>query len=50
MALGVTIRGVLVASLDLIGDEFGLRLGFIISAIMMLLGTPIVPRLPGESH
>jgi hypothetical protein len=47
MALGVTIRAVVGVNLDLIGDEFGLCLGFILSAIIILMAAPIIARLPG---
>jgi len=47
MALSFIIRAVVVIVLGLIADSFGLRLGFIISAVLMLVGTPFVSRLPG---
>jgi FSR family fosmidomycin resistance protein-like MFS transporter len=46
MALSFIIRAVVVIVLGLIADGYGLRLGFMISAVLMLLGTPIVSRLP----
>jgi FSR family fosmidomycin resistance protein-like MFS transporter len=50
MATSFIIRAVVVIVLGLIADGSGLRLGFIISAVLMLLGTPIVSLLPGDDH
>jgi FSR family fosmidomycin resistance protein-like MFS transporter len=50
MALGFTIRAVVVVILGMIGDTFGLQLGFILSAIIMLMAAPVVARLPGSKE
>jgi FSR family fosmidomycin resistance protein-like MFS transporter len=49
MALGFTIRAVVVVILGMIGDTFGLRSGFILSAGIMLLAAPVVSRFPGRN-
>jgi FSR family fosmidomycin resistance protein-like MFS transporter len=46
MAMAFLIRSVVVVLLGGIGDLLGLRQGFIISAVLMLLGTPLVMLLP----
>jgi MFS transporter, FSR family, fosmidomycin resistance protein len=48
MATNFLIRAVAVIVLGLIADAYGLRLGFTISAALMLLGTAVVSRLPGD--
>ncbi len=48
MALSFTIRSVAVVVLGALGDLFGLRLAFIVSAVVpLLLGLPLVLALPG---
>ncbi|NIS83248.1 MAG: MFS transporter [Anaerolineales bacterium] len=48
MALGFTIRALVVVLLGGLADVYGMRQGFFISAILMLLGTPLVARLPSR--
>jgi len=48
MAANFLIRAVVVIVLGLIADGYGLRLGFIISAVLMPLGAAVVSRLPGD--
>jgi FSR family fosmidomycin resistance protein-like MFS transporter len=48
MAANFLIRSVVVIVIGLIADAYGLRLGFTISAALMLLGTAVVSRLPGD--
>jgi FSR family fosmidomycin resistance protein-like MFS transporter len=47
MAMGFLIRAVAVVILGRVGDLVGLRQGFLYSAIIMLLGIPLVFLLPG---
>lgn len=46
MALGFVIRAVMILLIGMIGDSFGLRLAFLISAILMLVGSPLPFLLP----
>jgi FSR family fosmidomycin resistance protein-like MFS transporter len=46
MALSFVIRSGAVMALGLMGDLFGLRLAFAVSAIVPLLGLPLVALLP----
>jgi FSR family fosmidomycin resistance protein-like MFS transporter len=46
MAMSFLIRSVVVVLLGGIGDLFGLRQGFILSGILMLLGMPVILLLP----
>jgi len=46
MALSFVLRSVVVVALGAMGDAFGLRLAFTVSAIMPLLGLPLVFLLP----
>jgi FSR family fosmidomycin resistance protein-like MFS transporter len=46
MALSFVIRSGAVMALGLMGDLFGLRLAFAASAIVPLLGLPLIPLLP----
>ena len=48
MAMGFIIRAVVVVILGRVGDLVGLRLGFQYSAIIMLLGVPLIFLLPGQ--
>jgi len=48
MAMGFLIRAVVIVILGRIGDLVGLRQGFLYSAIIMLLGVPLVFLLPGR--
>ena len=48
MAMGFLIRAVAVVILGRVGDLVGLRQGFLYSAIIMLLGVPLVFLLPGQ--
>lgn len=50
MATSFLIRAFVVIVLGLIADGYGLRTGFIISAVLMLLGAMVVSRLPGGNH
>jgi FSR family fosmidomycin resistance protein-like MFS transporter len=47
MAMGFLIRAVVVVILGRVGDLVGLRQGFMYSAIIMMLGVPLVFLLPG---
>lgn len=49
MAMGFIIRAVVVVILGRVGDLVGLRLGFQYSAIIMLLGVPLIFLLPHQS-
>jgi MFS transporter, FSR family, fosmidomycin resistance protein len=46
MALGFTIRAVVIVILGAIGDLFSLRVAFIVGAVVPLLGLPFVLLLP----
>jgi FSR family fosmidomycin resistance protein-like MFS transporter len=46
MALSFVIRSGAVMALGVVGDLFGLRLAFAASAIIPLLGLPLIPLLP----
>jgi FSR family fosmidomycin resistance protein-like MFS transporter len=46
MATDVTIRSVVVLILGALGDWLGLRWAFVISAIVPLLGLPLILLLP----
>lgn len=48
MALNFTIRSGAVVVVGAIGDLFGLRLAFTVSAIIPLLGLPFILMLPGK--
>jgi len=48
MALSFGLRSGVVVVLGALGDLFGLRLAFTISAIMPLLGLPLILLLPGK--
>jgi FSR family fosmidomycin resistance protein-like MFS transporter len=48
MAMGFIIRAVVVVILGRVGDLVGLRQGFMYSAIIMMLGVPLVFLLPGQ--
>ncbi len=50
MAMGFIIRAVVVVILGRVGDLVGLRLGFQYSAIIMLLGVPLVFLLPHRTR
>ncbi len=50
MATSFLIRAFVVIVLGLIADGYGLRTGFIISAVLMLLGATVVSRLPVGNH
>jgi FSR family fosmidomycin resistance protein-like MFS transporter len=49
MATSFIIRAVVIVILGGLGDLFGLRQGFIISSVLMLLGIPIIRFLPGSN-
>jgi len=49
MALSFVLRSVVVVALGAMGDAFGLRLAFTVSAIMPLLGLPLVFLLPRKA-
>jgi FSR family fosmidomycin resistance protein-like MFS transporter len=46
MAMSFLIRSAIVVVLGGIGDVYGLRQGYIISGVLMLLGTPLILLLP----
>jgi FSR family fosmidomycin resistance protein-like MFS transporter len=46
MATSFLIRSVVVILMGAIGDLYGLRLGFVLSGILMLIGTPLLVFLP----
>jgi len=46
MALGFVIRAVMIVTIGLIGDSFGLRIAFYFSAGLMLVGAPLPFLLP----
>jgi len=48
MAMGFLIRAVVIVILGRVGDLVGLRQGFLYSAIIMMLGIPLVFLLPGQ--
>ena len=48
MALSFMIRSLVVIVIGLIGDHFGLRLAFNLSALIMLVGVPFLYLLPGD--
>lgn len=48
MALSFSIRAGVIIVVGLLGDMFGLRLAFTVSAFMPLLGVPFVLMLPGK--
>ena len=48
MALSFILRSLVVIVIGLIGDHYGLRLAFYISAVVMLLGIPFLYLLPGN--
>jgi FSR family fosmidomycin resistance protein-like MFS transporter len=48
MALAFVIRSGAVVVLGVVGDLLGLRLAFTVSAVIALLGLPLVPLLPGR--
>jgi FSR family fosmidomycin resistance protein-like MFS transporter len=50
MALNFCIRAGVVIVVGMMGDMFGLRLAFIVSAFMPLLGLPFVLLLPGKGQ
>jgi len=50
MALNFCIRAGVVIVVGMMGDMFGLRLAFIVSAFMPLLGLPFVFLLPGKGQ
>jgi FSR family fosmidomycin resistance protein-like MFS transporter len=48
MALSFTIRSGAVVIVGVLGDLFGLRLAFTVSAVIPLLGVPFIFLLPGR--
>ena len=50
MAMNFLIRSVMVIILGGIGDLLGLRLGYVIGGVMMLLVLPLVFRLPNKNQ
>jgi len=50
MALSFTIRSVAIITLGALGDLFGLRLAFTVSAAIPLLGAPLILLLPGRAR
>jgi FSR family fosmidomycin resistance protein-like MFS transporter len=50
MALNFCIRAGAVVVVGMLGDLFGLRLAFTVSAFMPLLGVPFVFLLPGKGQ
>jgi FSR family fosmidomycin resistance protein-like MFS transporter len=48
MALSFGLRSGVVVVLGAMGDLFGLRLAFIVSAVITLLGLPLILLLPGK--
>ncbi len=46
MAMGFVIRSGAVVVIGVLGDLFGLRLAFTVSAVIALLGLPLIPLLP----
>jgi FSR family fosmidomycin resistance protein-like MFS transporter len=50
MAMSFLIRSVVVILMGAIGDLYGLRPGFILSGILVLLGTPLLLLLPRPQH
>lgn len=50
MAMSFLLRSVVVILMGGIGDLFGLRTGFVLSGILMLIGTPLLLLLPRNQH
>ncbi len=50
MALNFTIRSGAVVAVGVLGDLFGMRLAFTVSAIIPLLGVPFILLLPGRAR
>jgi hypothetical protein len=50
MALNFCIRAGVVIVVGMLGDLFGLRMAFTVSAFMPLLGVPFVLLLPGRGQ
>jgi FSR family fosmidomycin resistance protein-like MFS transporter len=50
MALNFTIRSGAVVVVGMLGDLFGMRLAFTVSAIIPLLGVPFILLLPGRAR
>jgi FSR family fosmidomycin resistance protein-like MFS transporter len=50
MALSFIIRSVVVVSLGGLGDRFGLSTSFAVSAIVPLIGLPLLIFLPNRSQ
>jgi FSR family fosmidomycin resistance protein-like MFS transporter len=48
MALSFVLRSGVVVALGAMGDRFGLRLAFAISAAITLIGLPLILLLPGR--
>jgi FSR family fosmidomycin resistance protein-like MFS transporter len=49
MAMSFIIRAVVIVILGGLGDLFGLRQGFVISSVLMLIGIPLIWLLPRSS-
>jgi MFS transporter, FSR family, fosmidomycin resistance protein len=49
MALSFVVRSLVVVLLGLLGDRYGLRLSFVVSAIVPLFGLPLLALLPGRT-
>lgn len=49
MAMSFIIRAVVIVILGGLGDLFGLRQGFVISSVLMLMGIPLIWLLPRSS-
>jgi FSR family fosmidomycin resistance protein-like MFS transporter len=50
MALNFTIRSGAVVAVGVLGDLYGMRLAFTVSAIIPLLGVPFILLLPGRAR
>ena len=48
MSLSFGLRAAVVVVIGVLGDLFGLRLAFIASAVITLLGLPLILLLPGK--
>ena len=50
MATSFLIRAVVVVVLGRLGDLFGLRQGFVVSSVLMLVGIPLIMLLPQRQN
>jgi MFS family permease len=50
MATSFLIRAVVVVVLGRLGDLFGLRQGFVVSSVLMVVGIPLIMLLPQRQN